>query len=517
MSARDGVCFMRVASCAPELRIGDVEFNAAQMREAMSAASHRAASLIVFPELSLTAYTCADLFAQSLVVTKARESLHQLAKWTEEINIHAIVGLPLAFEGRLYNCAAMIGNGVIHGVVPKSFLPTNGEFYEERWFTSGTNLVATEIDVNGQPVPFSASLLFPFPNLPACTIGIEVCEDLWAVEPPSGSQALAGATLICNPSASNELLGKSAYRKELVRAQSARCLAAYVYASSGPGESSTDLVFSGHCMVAENGSILAESDRFRFETQIIYADVDFDRIQHERLCSSSFSKDLPKRSFRSVPVTGRNEVSQESIGLLRPNPSMPFVPSDPLARASTCREIFAIQSTGLAKRLKHTESRRIVIGISGGLDSTLALLVAVHAFDVLGLDRKGILAVTMPGMGTSRRTRTNAETLVELIGAELRVIPIRDAIVQHFHDIEHHEELLDITYENAQARERTQILMDLANKVGGFVVGTGDLSEAALGWCTFNGDHMSMYHVNVGVPKTLVRYIIEWCSVRASK
>ena len=248
MSARDGVCFMRVASCAPELRIGDVEFNAAQMREAMSAASHRAASLIVFPELSLTAYTCADLFAQSLVVTKARESLHQLAKWTEEINIHAIVGLPLAFEGRLYNCAAMIGNGVIHGVVPKSFLPTNGEFYEERWFTSGTNLVATEIDVNGQPVPFSASLLFPFPNLPACTIGIEVCEDLWAVEPPSGSQALAGATLICNPSASNELLGKSAYRKELVRAQSARCLAAYVYASSGPGESSTDLVFSGHCM-----------------------------------------------------------------------------------------------------------------------------------------------------------------------------------------------------------------------------------------------------------------------------
>jgi NAD+ synthase (glutamine-hydrolysing) len=512
MSSRDGFSFVRVASCAPELRIGDVEFNAAQMREAMNAASQRGASLIVFPELSLTAYTCADLFAQSLVITKAWESLHQLAKWTEKKNIHAIVGLPLAFEGRLYNCAAMIGNGVIHGVVPKSFLPTNGEFYEERWFTSGANLVATEIDVNGQRVPFSVSLLFPVASLPACTIGIEICEDLWAVEPPSGSQALAGATLICNPSASNELLGKNAYRRELVKSQAARCLAGYVYASSGPGESSTDLVFSGHCMVAENGSVLAESERFHFDTQIIYADVDLDRIQHDRLCSSSFSKGAPKNVFRSVPIACMNEAPQEPIGLLRPNPSTPFVPSDPLARASTCREIFAIQSTGLAKRLRHTESRRVVIGISGGLDSTLALLVVVHAFDVLGLDRKGILAVTMPGLGTSQRTKTNAETLVELIGAELRVIPIRDAIVQHFHDIEHHEDLLDVTYENSQARERTQILMDLANKVGGFVVGTGDLSEAALGWCTFNGDHMSMYHVNVGVPKTLVRYIIEWCA-----
>ena len=444
---------------------------------------------------------------------KAREALLALADKTARINIHAIVGLPLALEGRLYNCAAVIGGGVVLGLIPKVFLPTNGEFYEERWFTSGRNLTPSEIDVGGSSVPVTTDVLFPMASVPGCTIGVEICEDLWAVEPPSGNQALAGATLICNPSASNELLGKRVYRRDLVKSQSARCLAGYVYASSGPGESSTDLVFSGHCMVAENGIVLAESERFRFDTQIIYADIDFERIQHERLCNSSFSRDASRKTFRVVPVKCEVHQSvQERLGSLRPNSPTPFVPSDPLARASTCREIFAIQSTGLAKRLRHTQTRRVVIGISGGLDSTLALLVVVHAFDMLRLDRKGILAVTMPGLGTSRRTRTNAETLVDLIGAELRVISIRDAVAQHFKDIDHSEEMLDVTYENAQARERTQILMDLANKVGGFVVGTGDLSEAALGWCTFNGDHMSMYHVNVGVPKTLVRYMIQWCA-----
>ena len=504
---------MRLASCAPELRVGDVEFNVTQIQRAMHVAAERGASLVLFPELSVTAYSCADLFAQSLLVEKARHALHSLASETGRLRLHAVVGLPLAIQGRLYNCAAMIGDGVVLGIVPKVFLPTSGEFYEERWFTSGKNIQSSQIDMGTYTVPFTTDLLFPVTSVPGCTIGIEICEDLWAVEPPSGSQALAGATLLCNISASNELLGKNAYRKDLVKSQSARCLAAYGYASAGPGESSTDLVFSGHCMVAENGIVLAESERFRFDTQIIYADVDFERIQHERLCNSSFSRDSSKKTFHVVPVTFKvTEPGHEPWGKLRPNPPMPFVPSDPHVRASTCREIFAIQSTGLAKRLKHTHSRRVVIGISGGLDSTLALLVVVHAFDVLGLDRKGILAVTMPGLGTSRRTKTNAETLVGLIGAELRVIPIRDAIVQHFKDIEHSEEMLDVTYENAQARERTQILMDLANKVGGFVAGTGDLSEAALGWCTFNGDHMSMYHVNIGVPKTLVRYIIEWCA-----
>ena len=504
---------MRLASCAPELRVGDVEFNVTQIQRAMHVAAERGASLILFPELSVTAYSCADLFAQSLLVEKARQAIHSLASETGRLHLHAIVGLPLAIQGRLYNCAAMIGDGVVLGIVPKVFLPTSGEFYEERWFTSGKNIQSSQIDMGSYAVPFTTDLLFPVTSVPGCTIGIEICEDLWAVEPPSGSQALAGATLLCNISASNELLGKNAYRRDLVKSQSARCLAAYVYASAGPGESSTDLVFSGHCMVAENGIVLAESERFRFDTQIIYADVDFERIQHERLCNSSFSRDSSKKIFHGVPVTFKiTEPGHEPWGKLRPNPPMPFVSSDPHVRASTCREIFAIQSTGLAKRLKHTDSRRVVIGISGGLDSTLTLLVVVHAFDVLGLDRKGILAVTMPGLGTSRRTKTNAETLVGLIGAELRVIPIRDAVVQHFKDIEHSEEMLDVTYENAQARERTQILMDLANKMGGFVVGTGDLSEAALGWCTFNGDHMSMYHVNIGVPKTLVRYIIEWCA-----
>jgi NAD+ synthase (glutamine-hydrolysing) len=511
--SREGFNFIRVASAAPELRVADVDFNAAQMRAAMEAAANHGASIILFPELSLTAYTCGDLFRQSALINNAHEALQALAVDTEKSGVNAIVGLPLVVNGRLYNCAAVIGGGAVLGIVPKLFLPTSGEFYEQRWFTSGAALAPTQIDMGGHTVPIANNLLFIANNLPGCTLGIEICEDLWAVEPPSGGQALAGATLIFNPSASNELLGKSTYRKDLVRSQSARCLAAYVYASSGPGESSTDLVFSGHCMVAENGATLAESERFHFDTQIIYADIDIDRLQHERICNSSFSAAVANSDFQYVDFTNSiNDSAQEPLGSLRPNSPKPFVPADPEVRASTCREIFSIQSAGLAKRLKHTEAGRVIIGISGGLDSTLALLAAVHAFDLLGLDRQGIIAVTMPGLGTSQRTKSNAEKLVKLIGAELQVISILNAVKQHFKDIGHDENLLDVTYENAQARERTQILMDLANKLGGFVVGTGDLSEAALGWCTFNGDHMSMYHVNVGVPKTLVRYIIEWCA-----
>ena len=505
--------FMRVASAAPELRVADVDFNTSQISAAMETAAKRGASIILFPELSITGYTCGDLFAQSLLINKALESLLTLAADTKKFGITAIVGLPFALNGRLYNCAAFVGDGLVLGIVPKLFLPNTGEFYEARWFTSGTTLEPTQIDIGGYAVPLASNLLFAASNVPGCTMGIEICEDLWAVEPPSGRLALAGATVIFNPSASNELLGKKNYRQDLVKSQSARCLATYVYASSGPGESSTDLVFSGHCMVAENGATLAESERFRFDTQIIYADIDLDRLQHERLCSSSFSCGAPAGAFQYVNFNCPVTISaQEQPGSMRPNPPMPFVPADPQVRASTCREIFSIQATGLAKRLRHTAVHKIVIGISGGLDSTLALLAAAHAFDLLGLDRKGIIGVTMPGLGTSQRTKTNAEALVELIGAELRVIPIHDAVKGHFRDIGHDENVLDVTYENAQARERTQVLMDLANELGGLVVGTGDLSEAALGWCTFNGDHMSMYHVNVGVPKTLVRYIIEWCA-----
>ncbi len=505
--------FLRVASSAPELRVADVEFNTLQISKVLASAAKRGASVVLFPELSLTGYTCGDLFTQSLLINRALESLQLLADETDKYSINAIIGLPVVLNGRLYNCAALIGEGRVMGIVPKLYLPTRQEFYEQRWFTSGSGLVPTQINIGDQKVPFANNLLFSASNMPGCVIGIEICEDLWAVEPPSGAQAIAGATLIFNPSASNELLGKRAYRKDLVRLQSARCLAGYVYASAGPGESSTDLVYSGHCMIAENGAVLGESERFHFDSQIIYADIDLDRIQHERLCNSSFSTAIINQEFQFVDIAIPQKISDDVLpGTLRLNSPTPFVPTDPFERASTCREIFSIQSSGLAKRLKYIDTKTVIIGISGGLDSTLALLVAVHAFDMLGLDRKGIIAVTMPGLGTSQRTRNNAEELVKLIGAELRVISINDAIRQHFCDIGHDENTLDVTYENSQARERTQILMDLANQCGGFVVGTGDLSEAALGWCTFNGDHMSMYHVNIGVPKTLVRYIIEWCA-----
>jgi NAD+ synthase (glutamine-hydrolysing) len=503
--------FIRIATLAPELRVADVTFNTAKIREGMQAAARRGGAIALFPELSITGYSCGDLFAQGLLHTRAREALLELAAATRALRIHAVVGLPLHVHGRLYNCAAMLGGGRVLGLVPKQFLPTTGEYYEERWFTSALGLVPLEIDLGDYTVPLATKLLFADTNA-GCTFGIEICEDLWAVHPPSGDLCLAGANVILNPSASNELLGKAGYRHDLVRQQSARCLAAYAYASAGPGESSTDVVFSGHCLIAENGSLLAESDRFKFDSQMVCADLDLDRLRHERLCNSSFSA-AAAPEFRRIAVTLRAApVTREPVGSLRPNPALPFVPSDPRARAETCREIFAIQSTGLAKRLRHTGAKQVVIGISGGLDSTLALLVAVHAFDQLGLARAGILAPTLPGYGTTQRTRGNAEKLVKQLGATFREIPIHPAIEQHFRDIGHDPRVHDITYENSQARERTQILMDLANKVGGFVIGTGDLSEAALGWCTFNGDHMSMYHVNAGIPKTLVRYLIDWCA-----
>lgn len=505
--------FIRVAAAAPELRVADVDFNVLQICSAMYMARSRGASIILFPELALTGSTCGDLFRQSLLLESVRRALQDLAVQTAKTRLYAIVGLPLAVRSRLYNCAAVIGDGKIVGVVPKTHLPNRAEFYEGRWFTSGAALENTELAIGDQLVPFGKRLLFLENQNPSCTIGIEICEDLWAVEPPSGRAVLAGATIMFNPSASNELLGKMAYRRELVKSQSARCLAGYVYASSGPGESSTDLVYSGHCMVAENGTILAESERFHFETQIVYADVDLDRLQHERLNHSVFAESVFSEGYQFITCPYLDHLSKKSTqDLLRPNSPTPFVPSDFKERASTCREIFSIQATGLAKRLKHLGSTRVVLGISGGLDSTLALLATTHAFDALKLERRGILAVTMPGPGTSVRTKDNAENLAELLGVELRVLPIHAAVSQHFADIGHDPQIMDVTFENTQARERTQILMDVANTIGAFVVGTGDLSEAALGWCTFNGDHMSMYHINIGVPKTLVRFMIEWCA-----
>lgn len=507
----DNLGFVRVAAVAPELRVADVAFNSTAIRKAMRNATRGGATIALFPELSLTGYTCGDLFFQTLLLRRVREALLDLADATKALGIHAVVGLPLEFHGRLYNCAAVLGSGRVLGLVPKQFLPSTGEYYEKRWFTPGGVTAMGVVDFGDYTVPLAGNLLFG-DTASGCLFGIEICEDLWCVQPPSGTMCLAGANLILNPSASNELLGKAAYRRDLVRQQSARCLTAYVYASCGPGESSTDVVFSGHCVIAENGSLLAESDRFRFETQMVCADIDVERLRHERLCNSSFCAAGTTVEFHCVSIAFRSRPVTKALGTLRPNPALPFVPTNPRLRAESCREIFSIQSTGLAKRLKHTGAKNAVIGISGGLDSTLALLVTVRAFNLLGIDLKGILAPTMPGFGTTERTRGNAEKLVGLLGATLQVIPIHNSIEQHFRDIGHDGSVHDVTYENAQARERTQILMDLANQVGGFVVGTGDLSESALGWCTFNGDHMSMYHVNVGVPKTLVRYLIDWCA-----
>lgn len=506
--------FIRLATVAPEMRVADVSSNTAAHRAMLDEASRAGAAIVLFPELGLTGYTCGDLFTQPLLQERARAGLLEVAAATKESGVHAVVGLPLSLDDRLYNCAAVVGGGMVLGIVPKQFLPTTGEYYEERWFTSGANLRCQTVNLGAvhPAVPASTQLLFA-DAVSRCVFGLEICEDLWAVNPPSGALCLAGANLILNPSASNELLGKSAYRRDLVRQQSARTLAAYAYASAGPGESSTDIVFSGHCLIAENGTVLAETERFRFESQMVCADIDVDRLRHERHSNSSFSAARVPADLRTVEVSLRAKLPKASAaGSWRPNPPRPFVPAAPDSRAATCREIFAIQSTGLAKRLKHTGVRNVVLGISGGLDSTLALLATVHAFDALGLDRRGILAPTMPGFGTTKRTRSNAGKLVELLGATLRVIPIGPAVKQHFKDIGHDPAVHDVTFENAQARERTQILMDLGNRVGGLVIGTGDLSEAALGWCTYNGDHMSMYHVNSGVPKTLVRYIVDWCA-----
>jgi NAD+ synthase (glutamine-hydrolysing) len=502
---------LRLGVVSPELRVADVAFNLEAIRGAVSEASEAGARLLVFPELCLTGYTCGDLFFQPLLIEAAREALFSLAEVTAAVPVALAVGAPVDFGGRLFNCAVFIAGGRIAGIVPKTFLPNTQEFYEERWFSCAADGAATEVSWRGEKIPFGSDLLFAAEGFSDLRVGIEICEDLWAVSPPSGRLALCGATLLVNLSASPEILGKQEYRRALVEAQSARCLAAYAYASAGPGESSTDLVYSGHSLVAENGVVLAETERFQFATRMALADIDIERLVNERRRNNTFAaaaagsapcREIPF-SMGETPFAG---------GLLRPVPETPFVPGEDQERAGRCREIFALQTTGLARRLLHAGCGKAVIGVSGGLDSTLALLVTVRAFDKLGISREGIVALTLPGFGTTVRTRGNAERLASLLGVTLRVIPIDGAVRRHFEDIGHLESQHDITYENAQARERTQILMDVANQVGGLVVGTGDLSELALGWCTYNADHMSMYGVNAGVPKTLVRYLVAWCA-----
>jgi NAD+ synthase (glutamine-hydrolysing) len=504
--------FLRSAVISPELRVADVDFNTQQIISAMREISNQGCRLAVFPELCLTGYSCADLFFQSLLLSRARSALLDIARAGVAAGIATIVGLPLEVNGRIYNCATFLNKGQIIGVVPKTYLPTTNEYYERRWFTSGQDCTGMTVRIEEQDIPFGTDLLFRAHGMADCTIGIEICEDLWAVKPPSSEMTLAGATIIANLSASDELLGKAEYRRDLVKQQSARCISAYLYADAGPGESTTDMVFAGHSFIAENGTILTETERYKFSTQIAISDIDLQRISHERWLSSSFTASESRQAYRIVSFQLEDNRHLVVPDLRRTISSTPFVPSDLGQRARHCQEIFNIQSTGLAKRIQHIHTQNVSLAISGGLDSTLALLATCRAFDLLGLSRQGIVAISMPGFGTTSRTRSNAERLAELLGVTLRKIPIVDAVRQHFRDIGHDEAKHDITYENAQARERTQVLMDVANQIHGLAVGTGDLSELALGWCTYNGDHMSMYHVNAGVPKTLVRYLIEWCA-----
>lgn len=509
-AARHG--FFRVAAVTPPLRLADPPSNAAGIVEGARRAADRGADVILFPELCLTGYTCADLFLQERLLQATLEALRHVASATADLHAPLVLGLPLEVQGRLFNCAAFVQRGRVLGITAKSHLPNTAEYYEQRWFRPAPQLPVQTIPLWGESVPIGAGLLYEAQDNPSCVIGVEICEDLWAVHPPSGDMALNGATLVLNLSASNEVLGKAAYRRDLVLQQSARCLAGYAYVSAGPEESSTDLVFSGHSLIAENGVLLAEGERFHFGERMLLADVDLDHLRHERRRNSVFGASSAHEAARRIAFTFGERSTLKRGGLLRPLSSTPFVPQEEGRRAAVCEEIFILQATGLARRLRHVGSGRCVLGVSGGLDSTLALLVAARACDILGTGRGDVLCVSMPGCGTSQRTYDNATRLVRELGANLRIIPIEKAVLQHFADIGHDPAVCDVTFENAQARERTQILMDLANQEGGIVLGTSDLSESALGWCTYNGDHMAMYHVNIGVPKTLVRHLLEWCA-----
>ncbi len=494
--------YFRVATASPFVKIGDVANNCEQTLMAMCRAADAGVEALLLPELSLTGYTCADLFLHSELRSAAIDALEQIRIKSVGFELTVIVGVPIAFNSTLYNCAAVICKGKILGLVPKIHIPNYSEFYEARWFASGSNLNHFEVEIAGQMVPLSTDLIFEI-NSVKC--GVEICEDLWVPSPPS-SRLCEVAEVIFNLSASPEVVGKNNYLVSLIEQQSARCLSGYVYASAGFGESSTDLVFAGNGIIAENGRILASSNRFSFDEQMTVADVDIELLSNKRIQTTTFHRQ-PTTNLSVVSCT--TEVS-EQIELLRPIDKMPFVPSSRSQRSERCNEIFSIQTNGLAQRLNHIGAERAIIGISGGLDSTLALLVAVKTFDRLGLDRKGIIGVTMPGFGTTGRTYNNAIDLMSELGVTIREISIKEACMQHFSDIGLDPSDRSVAYENSQARERTQILMDLTHIEGGIVIGTGDLSEIALGWATYNGDHMSMYGVNASVPKTLIRYLVEW-------
>lgn len=495
---KDG--FIRTACAVPDLKVADPVYNGERIRALMRAAAEDGCRITVFPELCVTGYTCGDLFLQETLLRAAEEETARCAALTEELPGIYLIGTPVSFRGKLYNCAAVLSGGRILGLVPKTSIPEYHEFYERRQFTPGMR-APEEILYADQHTKIGTDLLFRADTMKDLVLAAEICEDLWVPDPPSVRHALAGATVVANLSASNAVTGKAAYRRSLVSGQSARLYCAYLYACAGPGESTQDIVFAGESIIAESGRIRAENRPY--QTGFISSEVDLGAVMSYRRQMSTF---LPGARGEEIMF----HLDREETRLTCPVDPMPFVPHDDAKREERCREILDIQAHGLAKRLLHTGCRRAVLGISGGLDSTLALLVTARAFDIAGLPRKGILAVTMPGFGTTDRTYRNALTLIREVGAEGREIPIADAVTGHFQDIGQDMAVHDVTYENSQARERTQILMDLANKEQGLVIGTGDLSELALGWATYNGDHMSMYAVNASVPKTLVRYLVRF-------
>lgn len=502
--------FARVAAVTPSLKLGDIKENSDSIISNILSLDKKDVDVIVFPELCLTGYTCGDLFHQETIHLSSQKSLINIVEKTKKCSSISILGTPFPCNGRIYNCAVVIGHGQIYGLIPKVCIPNTNEFYEKRWFSSGKNVKNFNVNIDKyENIPFGTDIIFESFNKD-WKLGVEICEDLWGVIPPSSIQAINGANLIANLSASNDLVGKAEYRRELVSQQSARCVSGYIYSSSGFGESSTDLVFSGHRIIAENGIILSEDDNFLSSDEFIISDIDIQMLEHDRHKNTEFKSSAINNTIRIIPFLNKN--IKNTRGISRVDKRQPFVPSNKLERQHVCDQIFNIQAAGLAQRLKHMGFPTPVIGISGGLDSTLALLVTIQAQEMLGRKTSDIFAVTLPGFGTSKRTLNNAKKLIEGLGINFQSISINDSVRQHFKDIGHDENNHDVVYENAQARERTKILMNIANQKNGMVVGTGDLSEAALGWCTFNGDHMSMYHVNIGVPKTLVQYVIESCS-----
>lgn len=498
--------FVKVAAAVPAVKVADCEYNTLQIENIIAQAEGKGVEIIVFPELCITGYSCQDLFRQSLLLEQVEASMLMLLDFTRNLDIISIVGLPVVVGDMLLNCAAVIQKGDLLGLIPKTYLPNYSEFYEKRWFASSQDLQPTEIRFAGNKI-----LVTPQPTLfktcDGVLFGIEICEDVWAPAPPSNRLALAGADMTFNLSASDELIGKHKYLKSLLSQQSARTISGYIYSGCGFGESSQDVVYAGNAFIYENGQLLAEGERFSFKPQVIISQIDIEKLRSERRNNSTYVN--AQREHDARIVNAHTTVAQRDFELIRDVDPHPFIPGQE-DMGTSCNEIFSIQVAGLAKRLVHTNCKTVVLGISGGLDSTLALLVCVKTFDKLGWSRKGIVGVTMPGFGTTDRTHNNAVTLMESLGVTIREVSISAAVEQHFKDIGHDMSVHDVTYENSQARERTQILMDLGNQLGGLVIGTGDLSELALGWATYNGDHMSMYGVNAGIPKTLIRHLVQY-------